>query len=196
MAVIRPDYSSDEFSDYDEYGYEFMSHPRSSVPYKPPEKDYKTKLYESAIYDTTDEFIELLKNNSNKIDFDYDGWTLLIIAASHGQCKKMEYLLQLGSDPNYNYNLFTPLLAVCDSSKPEADLMQCILLLEQFDVQFNIEDRHGVTPLMYASKNGHINIVKHLINKCVSIFSMYVICVTFFIIFFEISNILCQSKSA
>lgn len=170
MPVIRPDYSSDENSDYeDEFGYEFMPRSKSYAPYIPPEKDYKTKLYESAIYDTPDEFIQLLKNNSNKIDFDYDGWTLLMVVASHGQCKKMEYLLQLGSDPNYNYNLFTPLLAVCDSSKQESDLMKCILLLEQYDSQFNIEDRHGITPLMYATKNGHINIVKHLIKKSVSI---------------------------
>lgn len=163
---VRPDYSSDEFSDFDKD--DVYCIPCIKSVHKAPEVDYKTQLYESTLYGSTEEFIKLLNNNSNKFDFDYDGWTLLLVTASHGQHEKMSYLLKLGADPNYNYNSFTPLLAVCNATKPEAELMQCIEVLVEYKVRLVIEDRHGVTPLMYASRHGHANIVNYLLAKCVS----------------------------
>lgn len=161
-VIIIPEYESPS----DDSDFEYSGYSRGKrIHYEPPRLSYKEELQKAIHYEDMDTFLQLLKNNNNNIDFDYGGWTPLMEAASFGQSEKLEYFLELGSDPNYNYDSFTAVLATCSSSKPEKELLKCLDILETHGAKLNVEDRQKMTSLMYACKHGHLSIVKRLLFK-------------------------------
>ncbi|XP_042878628.1 ankyrin repeat, SAM and basic leucine zipper domain-containing protein 1-like isoform X2 [Penaeus japonicus] len=94
------------------------------------------------------------------------GWTCLMYACSSGKQHIVEYLLQQNADPNLHKELFTPLMAACASSREsEFDLLQCVELLLTHGAKVDTAERHRMTALMFASKEGRASIVQRLINE-------------------------------
>lgn len=91
------------------------------------------------------------------------GWTSLMYAANNGFVEAVELLLKHKASPNYQYDLFTPVMAVCVSTNRNEDqLVSCIKMLIDFGAKINVHDRHLMTPLMYAAKQGYSKVVKVL----------------------------------
>lgn len=94
------------------------------------------------------------------------GWTCLMYACSSGKQHIVEYLLQQNADPNLHKELFTPLMAACASSREsESDLLECVELLLNYGAKVDTAERHRMTALMFASKEGRATIVQRLINE-------------------------------
>uniref|UniRef100_A0A0P4WLI4 Ankyrin repeat, SAM and basic leucine zipper domain-containing protein 1 n=1 Tax=Scylla olivacea TaxID=85551 RepID=A0A0P4WLI4_SCYOL len=98
------------------------------------------------------------------------GWTCLLFACSSGRPQLVEYLLQQGADPSMHKELFTPLMAACASSREsEEELLECVDLLLNYGAKVDVAERHRMTPLMFASKEGRVSIVQRLINAKVDV---------------------------
>ncbi|XP_054279346.1 ankyrin repeat, SAM and basic leucine zipper domain-containing protein 1-like [Macrosteles quadrilineatus] len=94
------------------------------------------------------------------------GWTALMYACSLGHPSIVEYLLKCGANPNFHKELFTPLMAVCASTQKNEDhLVHCVESLLQYKAEVNTTERHHISALMFAAREGHVKIVEHLLNS-------------------------------
>ncbi|XP_050701660.1 ankyrin repeat, SAM and basic leucine zipper domain-containing protein 1-like isoform X1 [Eriocheir sinensis] len=98
------------------------------------------------------------------------GWTCLLFASSSGRPQVVDYVLQQGANANMHKELFTPLMAACASSREsESDLLECVNLLLSYGAKPDIAERHRMTPLMFASKEGRVSLVQRLIDAKVDV---------------------------
>ncbi|XP_012536184.1 ankyrin repeat, SAM and basic leucine zipper domain-containing protein 1 [Monomorium pharaonis] len=107
------------------------------------------------------EYVE--KNDVNK--FLYTGWTLLLYAASLVQPEIIKYLLTHGANPNKHKDGFTPLMALCNSTKetPKKSL-KCLKLLLEAKADANITNKRRETALMYACMSQNVEFIMELIK--------------------------------
>ncbi|XP_071540397.1 ankyrin repeat, SAM and basic leucine zipper domain-containing protein 1-like isoform X2 [Panulirus ornatus] len=98
------------------------------------------------------------------------GWTCLMYACSCGKPQIVKFLLQQNADPNLHKELFTPLMAACASShESEVDLLECVELLLNYGAKVNTSERHHMTALMFASKEGRSSIVQKLVEAKIDV---------------------------
>ncbi|CAL1531351.1 unnamed protein product [Lymnaea stagnalis] len=95
-----------------------------------------------------------------------DGWSALMYAANYANPKIIQLLLEKGADPSYQYDMFTTLMSACLSNNTpnEEDVAECVKILLTTGADINAQDRMHTTPLMLASKEGHLTAVKQLIK--------------------------------
>lgn len=84
------------------------------------------------------------------------------------------YVLQLRHIQGYFLlcfpELFTPLMAACASSREsESDLLECVNFLLSYGAKPEVAERHRMTSLMFASKEGRVSIVQRLIDEKVDV---------------------------
>ena len=91
------------------------------------------------------------------------GWTGLMYACDIASHQAVALLLEHGANVNFQKDLFTPLMTVCNSSvRHEDNLVSCARLLIEAGARVNVHDRHVMTPLMYAAKLGYAKLVSLL----------------------------------
>lgn len=97
-----------------------------------------------------------------------NGWTPLLHACSAGENKIVDYLLDQGAGASCDYELFTPLMAVCSShNSDEEKLVNCAKSLIKNNADLNAMDRFKTTALMLACTQGHEKLVCLLLDaKC------------------------------
>eukprot|EP00794_Sanderia_malayensis_P007117 gene7117-7921_t len=94
------------------------------------------------------------------------GWTALMYASLNGNAEIVKLLLSAGANVNFQKDLFTPLMALCTSTiKDEDKLLECANSLLSTGAKVDAHDRHMMTPIMYAAKNGRPNLTKLLIEN-------------------------------
>ncbi|XP_075219264.1 uncharacterized protein LOC142323473 isoform X3 [Lycorma delicatula] len=77
----------------------------------------------------------------------------------------VEYLLKVGADPDFHKERFTALMAACASTRENEDkLVKCVDLLVKYNADVNATERHHISALMFAAKEGHAKIVSKLVN--------------------------------
>ncbi|XP_075219263.1 uncharacterized protein LOC142323473 isoform X2 [Lycorma delicatula] len=93
------------------------------------------------------------------------GWSPLLFACSMGHPDVVEYLLKVGADPDFHKERFTALMAACASTRENEDkLVKCVDLLVKYNADVNATERHHISALMFAAKEGHAKIVSKLVN--------------------------------
>lgn len=93
------------------------------------------------------------------------GWTGLMFACSCGESEIVDFLLEHKADPNFHRERFTPLMAACASSNEQEDrLLQCVTSVMKCGGNVNSFERHHVTPLMFAAREGRSKIIKTLLE--------------------------------
>ncbi|XP_011250999.1 ankyrin repeat, SAM and basic leucine zipper domain-containing protein 1-like [Camponotus floridanus] len=114
--------------------------------------------------------LEAIQNHFQNVAYDinkflYTGWTLLLYAASSVQPEIIRYLLTLDADPNKSKEGFTPLMALCSSTKgtPER-FLECLVLLIQAKADVNLTSKRRETALMYACMSQNVEFVTELIK--------------------------------
>ena len=66
--------------------------------------------------------------------------------------------------------MFTSLMAACASSQIcENDLLICVNHLLEFGAKPDVNERHRMTPLMFASKEGRATICERLLQENVDV---------------------------
>ncbi|EDO47126.1 predicted protein [Nematostella vectensis] len=95
------------------------------------------------------------------------GWTALMHAANSGNTELVKNLLSQGANANFHKDMYTVLMAVCDAapSVEEEKAFQCCELLLENGARTGVYDRHRITPLMYAARQGRVSLCKKLIEK-------------------------------
>ncbi|EZA54453.1 hypothetical protein DMN91_012507 [Ooceraea biroi] len=95
----------------------------------------------------------------------HTGWTLLLYATSSVEPELVEHLLNHDADPNKHKEGFTPLMALCNSTRgtPEKSL-RCLELLLEAKATVNVVNKHRETALMYACKSQDTEFVAELIK--------------------------------
>ncbi|XP_039298818.1 ankyrin repeat, SAM and basic leucine zipper domain-containing protein 1 isoform X1 [Nilaparvata lugens] len=96
------------------------------------------------------------------------GWSPLLFAASMGHPAVVDYLLQQGADPHFHKEKFTALMAACASTRENEDkLVRCVELLIENGADIDAMERHRISALMFAAKEGHVKVVAKFIHyKC------------------------------
>ena len=90
------------------------------------------------------------------------GWTALLVASSNGHLNIVKLLLDHGADPEaVTVSGTTPLMAAAREGRE--DVAQFLLSLPNINLEARDED--GWTALLAASINGHLNIVKLLLDR-------------------------------
>lgn len=93
------------------------------------------------------------------------GWTAVMHAAYAAKSDAVRCLLRHEANPNAHKDEFTLLMAACCSnSKNKHDVLDCVNQLLEKGVDIHACNRNGITPLMFASRQGHTLVVKRLIE--------------------------------
>ncbi|XP_029157510.1 LOW QUALITY PROTEIN: uncharacterized protein LOC114929954 [Nylanderia fulva] len=114
--------------------------------------------------------LKMLQDHLKNIAFDinkflHTGWTLLLYATSLVQPEIVEYLLILGADPNKDKEGFTPLMALCNSTKGTSErALKCLINLIQAKADANLTNKQRETALMYACMSQDATFVAELIK--------------------------------
>lgn len=163
----RPAGMSSEEDEDDDY-FEFSSDkPNPPINEKPLETTLEDKFLTSLKNGNINE-MKILIESGFKIDTPLEaGWSALLHSCFLGNPDVVKFLLDSGADPNFHKNLYTPIMAVCYSSANEDDLVKCIEHLIEYKAGVNETDKYRTTALMFAIKQGHLQLMSKLINaKC------------------------------
>ncbi|XP_066284774.1 ankyrin repeat, SAM and basic leucine zipper domain-containing protein 1-like [Branchiostoma lanceolatum] len=92
-------------------------------------------------------------------------WTPLMYAAQGSHRTILEFLLEKGADPNFHKDHYSVLMCACTSQQSDQDMLPCIELLLQKDVNVNSHDRYHMTAVMYAAREGKAGVVQRLMGQ-------------------------------
>ncbi|MBC8144508.1 MAG: ankyrin repeat domain-containing protein, partial [bacterium] len=99
-----------------------------------------------------------------------DGWTPLMLAAMNGNAGGVNILLEHGADPNFGEADQGPPLSVAAMSPFAAlDETSIIRLMLDKGASIDIPNGSGMTPLMYAAREGNFNRAAYLIERGASV---------------------------
>jgi len=110
---------------------------------------------------------ELNSDFLNGFDIDSElgtEWNMLYHACYLGHVEIVQYLVEeRGATINLTKQSETPLMVACQSEEDSDKVFQIVKTLMKETTIINSSNRNGVTPLMFASKNGHAEVVKYLL---------------------------------
>ncbi|KAG5307897.1 ASZ1 protein, partial [Acromyrmex insinuator] len=129
------------------------------------ERIYEDRLIKACTMGQLNVIQEYLEQEYDVNKFLYTGWTLLLYAISSVEPVIVEHLLEHGANPNKHKDGFTPLMALCNSTKGTSEnSMKCLELLIQAKADANITNKHKETALMYACMSKDAEFVFELIK--------------------------------
>ncbi|XP_078596608.1 ankyrin repeat, SAM and basic leucine zipper domain-containing protein 1-like [Branchiostoma floridae x Branchiostoma japonicum] len=92
-------------------------------------------------------------------------WTPLMYAAQGSHRTILDFLLEKGADPNFHKDHYSVLMCACSSQQSDQDMLPCIDLLLQKEVNVNTHDRYHMTAVMYAAREGKAGVVQRLMGQ-------------------------------
>ncbi|KYM77876.1 Ankyrin repeat, SAM and basic leucine zipper domain-containing protein 1 [Atta colombica] len=129
------------------------------------ERIYEERLVKACMMGQLKVIQEYLEQEHDVNKFLYTGWTLLLYAISSVETEIVEHLLIHGANPNKHKDGFTPLMALCNSTKGTSEnSMKCLELLIRAKADANITNKHKETALMYACMSKDAEFVFELIK--------------------------------
>ncbi|KYQ50481.1 Ankyrin repeat, SAM and basic leucine zipper domain-containing protein 1 [Trachymyrmex zeteki] len=140
------------------------------------ERTYEDRLVKACTMGQLEVIQEYIEQEHDVNKFLYTGWTLLLYAISSVEPEIVEYLLVQGANPNRYTDGFTPLMALCNSTKGTSEnSMKCLELLIQAKADANVTNKHKLdltddhnfyreTALMYACMSKDANFIFELIK--------------------------------
>ncbi|KFB41703.1 AGAP010482-PA-like protein [Anopheles sinensis] len=171
--MFRPaGYDDSEEDDYDEYGYISDYKPKkinwmTELQQTEQTEDYDTMLYNAILDDNLDEVKRVLQlaNDLRSGACLRQGWPALFYACYETKLAIVQYLLEIGIDVRRSYNLQTALMVACSSPNPTELVYPIVRVLVENGAIVGVVDRYGWSPLMFACKEGHLEVVKEIIGE-------------------------------
>ncbi|XP_017072759.1 uncharacterized protein LOC108109002 [Drosophila eugracilis] len=156
-----PPQDSDSDSSYD--GFYFSDEVKRSkpAPYVHPEQ----KLYNAVL----DGDLQTMQEEMRRLDFQVDqpvrgGPTLLMLACHEGHYEIVKWLVKK-ANVNKQVDSVMPLMMACDSQSKDPYVVEKIVrLLLRHSAAVNVSDKFGMTPFMFACRNGFTDVVRLLIK--------------------------------
>ncbi|XP_042326634.1 LOW QUALITY PROTEIN: ankyrin repeat, SAM and basic leucine zipper domain-containing protein 1 [Sceloporus undulatus] len=104
--------------------------------------------------------VEELLNSGVSVESTFKfGWTPLMYAASVANVELMHILLDRGANASFDKDQYTVLMAACTAHASEEQILKSVDLLLSRNANPNATCRKKMTPLMYAAREGHPQVV-------------------------------------
>ncbi|XP_035903123.1 ankyrin repeat, SAM and basic leucine zipper domain-containing protein 1 [Anopheles stephensi] len=173
--MYRPaGYDDSDEDDFDEFGY-FCSSYRNEKQNNgfmqtnlTPVEDHDTQLYNAILDGDLEQTKRVLKQSEYLRTGGelHHGWPALFYACYEAKPAIARYLLQEEQiDVNREYGLQTALMIACSSSRPSECVYQVVRLLIDYGAIINRLDQYGCSPLMFACREGHLEVVKEIVAE-------------------------------
>nr|XP_056702474.1 ankyrin repeat, SAM and basic leucine zipper domain-containing protein 1 [Euleptes europaea] len=156
-ALVVPAGGESSESDDDgwDIGCESIRHLDETLP-----TDDKVETLKKALTTGNLPVIEELLNSGLSVESTFKfGWTPLMYAASVVNLELMRILLDRGANASFDKDQYTVLMAVCTARASEEQILKCVELLLSRNADPNASCRKKITPLMYAAREGHSQVV-------------------------------------
>ncbi|CAD6238519.1 GSCOCG00008470001-RA-CDS [Cotesia congregata] len=174
MTFYRPgglsDYSDEEFSDEEDYTISRNNNGNfNGSNQKDAElndfQDQQFRVLNACMTGDIAIIDEYINDGNDVNEFLFSGWSLLLYASSSVLPEVIEHLLKLGADANLHKDGYTPLMAVCDSTKGTTEqTLKCIEILLNAKANPDAVSKDLQTPLMLACKSKEPEVITFLLN--------------------------------
>ncbi|XP_053688262.1 ankyrin repeat, SAM and basic leucine zipper domain-containing protein 1 [Sabethes cyaneus] len=160
---------SEEDSDYSDYD---IGEPKVRYRYNPPPASNSVEnnddlLVKAVNEENISEVRRILDVNRYLLTAPLKhGWPILLFACNEARYEIVKFLLEEKRvDVNQQCGLKTALMMACESSCSSDRVLKVVELLLEFGAVINCKDNYGTTPLMSAIINGHIDVVKLILDQ-------------------------------
>uniref|UniRef100_K9IKL3 Ankyrin repeat, SAM and basic leucine zipper domain-containing protein 1 n=2 Tax=Desmodus rotundus TaxID=9430 RepID=K9IKL3_DESRO len=154
-----------ESSESDDDGWEIGYLDRASQKLKgllPTEE--KNETFKKALTTGDISLVQELLNSGISVDSSFRyGWTPLMYAASVSNVELVRVLLDRGANANFDKEKQTILITACSARGSEEQIVKCVELLLSRNADPNVACRRLMTPIMYAARGGHPQVVALLV---------------------------------
>ncbi|XP_074840200.1 ankyrin repeat, SAM and basic leucine zipper domain-containing protein 1 [Carettochelys insculpta] len=161
LAVAGGGESSDSDEDRWVIGY---------VPEEPQQFDKllqledKDEMLKKALASGDVSMVEELLNSGVNVESSFQfGWTPLMYAASVANVELVQILLDRGANASFDKDHYTILMAACTARASEEQILKTVELLLSRNADLSVACRKQMSPLMYAAREGHPQVVALLV---------------------------------
>ncbi|XP_052238609.1 transient receptor potential cation channel subfamily A member 1 homolog [Dreissena polymorpha] len=127
-------------------------------------QEQQTPLHKACTHNSVACIEYLLKKGANKEAKDFENFTPLALAVVHGHVRVVQMLLAAGSDVTVeDKNDSTLVFLAAEENK--LDVLKVLMTTPKIKELINHRDEWNNSPLHVASQNGHVNVVKFLIEN-------------------------------
>ncbi|EDX06151.1 GD10547 [Drosophila simulans] len=163
ISKYGPPLDSDSDSSYDGFYFSDVVKRSKPAPYVDPEQ----KLYDAVVDGDLTTMQQEMRSLVLQVDQPVKGGlNLLMLACREGHNKIVEWLVErAGANVNRQLDSVTPLMMACSTTHKDSCVVERIVgLLLRHGAVINVSDKYGMTPLMFASQNGFVGVVRLLIK--------------------------------
>ncbi|MBZ3871560.1 Ankyrin repeat, SAM and basic leucine zipper domain-containing protein 1 [Sciurus carolinensis] len=161
VAVAGGEESSDSEDEGWQIGY---LDPASQKLKSPLPTEEKNETFKKALTTGDTSLVEELLDSGISVhsNFRY-GWTPLMYAASVANVEMVRLLLDRGANASFDKDKQTVLMTACSACGSEEQILKCVELLLSRNADPNVTCRRLMTPIMYAARDGHPQVVTLLV---------------------------------
>ncbi|XP_016052416.1 PREDICTED: ankyrin repeat, SAM and basic leucine zipper domain-containing protein 1 isoform X1 [Miniopterus natalensis] len=154
-----------ESSESEDDGWEIGYLDRASQKLKGPlPTEEKNEIFKKALTTGDISLVQELLNSGISVDSSFQyGWTPLMYAASVSNVELVRVLLDRGANASFDKDKQTILITACSARGPEEQILKCVELLLSRNADPNVACRRLMTPIMYAARDGHPQVVALLV---------------------------------
>uniref|UniRef100_A0A182RJT8 ANK_REP_REGION domain-containing protein n=1 Tax=Anopheles funestus TaxID=62324 RepID=A0A182RJT8_ANOFN len=170
--MYRPaGYDDSDEDELDDFGYfcSSYSEKKENTAFMPmPMEDDDTLLYNAVLDGNLEETKRIMKQNEflrtgKELR---QGWPALFYACYEAKVAIVKYFVQEEHmDVNREYDLQTALMIACSSTQASECVYQIVRLLLDYGAIIGMLDLYGRSPLMFACKEGHVEVVKEIVAE-------------------------------
>uniref|UniRef100_A0A8C5LD62 Ankyrin repeat, SAM and basic leucine zipper domain-containing protein 1 n=1 Tax=Jaculus jaculus TaxID=51337 RepID=A0A8C5LD62_JACJA len=154
-----------ESSDSEDDGWDIGYLDRASQRFKRPLPiEEKNETFKKALTTGDISLVKELLDSGISVDSSFRyGWTPLMYAASIANVELVRFLLDRGANASFDKDKLTVLITACSAHGSEEQVLKCVELLLSRNADPNVACRRLMTPIMYAARDGHTQVVALLV---------------------------------
>ncbi|XP_077019760.1 ankyrin repeat, SAM and basic leucine zipper domain-containing protein 1 isoform X2 [Tamandua tetradactyla] len=161
LAVAGGGESSESEDDGWEIGY--LDRASQKLTGSLPTED-KNETFKKALTMGDISLVKKLLDSGISVDSSFRyGWTPLMYAASVANVELVRVLLDRGANASFKKDKQTILITACSARGTEEQILKCVELLLSRNADPNVACRRLMTPIMYAARDGHPQVVAVLV---------------------------------
>ncbi|XP_059251627.1 ankyrin repeat, SAM and basic leucine zipper domain-containing protein 1 [Mustela nigripes] len=161
LAVAGGGESSESEDDGWEIGYLDRAVQKLKGPLLPEEKN---ETFKKALTTGDISLVQELLDSGISVESSFRyGWTPLMYAASVSNVDLVRVLLDRGANASFDKDKQTILITACSARGSEEQILKCVELLLSRNADPNVACRRLMTPIMYAARDGHPQVVALLV---------------------------------
>ncbi|XP_027621719.1 ankyrin repeat, SAM and basic leucine zipper domain-containing protein 1 [Tupaia chinensis] len=154
-----------ESSESDDDGWEIGYLDRTSQKLRGPlPAEEKSETFKRALTTGDISLVKELLDSGISVDSSFRyGWTPLMYTASVANVELVRVLLDKGANASFDKDKQTILITACSARGSEEQILKCVELLLSRNADPNVPCRRLMTPIMYAARDGHPQVVALLV---------------------------------